>query len=266
MFINRYLCPESRKLLLTSKSLYYTVYMEKQKNGKILLVEDSIEFQKLITLSLNEYIVHAISNAEDMFEELGKNRYDLIILDVMLPGKSGFEACSAIRSAGNSRNIPVIFVSGKEDVMDRVMAFQLGADDYIIKPFDPRELLARVKAKLRPDHQEDHPKRIDFDFIQILEDEKRVYLKNNDKFEELELTKVEYDILYSFLLRPNVVLSRERIMDLVWGQDCNVTDRTVDTHVSKLRKKLKSYEDSVETVRGFGYRFNKDYQIKKNVA
>lgn len=241
--------------------------MEKQKNGKILLVEDSVEFQKLISLSLNEYHVHSVPNAEEMYEELGKNRYDLIILDVVLPGKNGFEACAAIKSAGNSRNIPVIFVSGKEDVMDKVMAFQLGADDYIIKPFDPRELLARVKSKMKLEVTENNkPKTIEFDFIQIIEDEKRVYLKQDNKFEELELTKVEYDILYSFLARPNIVLSRERIMDLVWGQDCNVTDRTVDTHVSKLRKKLKAYEDSVETVRGFGYRFNKDYQVKKNVA
>jgi len=182
---------------------------------------------------------------------------DLVVLDVGLPDISGFDVCRALRAASD---VPVIFLTARETEVDRVLGLELGADDYVVKPFSPRELVARVRARLRRREQEATPSR--WQRIGAFElDREGLRIRYRDRL--LDLTRYEYGLLEALLARPGAVLSRAQLMDRVWADAPESTDRTVDTHIKTLRAKLRTAgggdgEGPIRTHRGLGYSADAD--------
>ena len=212
---------------------------------KILVVEDEVAIRDLICINL-ELVGYEVSTAEDGLEAksfLEKNKVDLILLDVMIPGIDGFSLIEQIKKY----NIPVIFVTAKESVLDRVKGLRLGAEDYIVKPFETVELLARIEVVLRRYNKSSNI--IKFKNIEV--DTNTRIVKVNNK--EVYLTAKEYDLLILFLRNKNMALSREQILDKVWGFEYVGETRTVDIHVNRIREKL-DLKDNIKTVFKIGYR------------
>lgn len=212
---------------------------------KILVVEDEVAIRDLIKINL-EIVGYDVFIAEDGIaaKEFLKNQVvDLILLDVMIHGIDGFSLIEEIKKY----NIPVIFVTAKESVLDRVKGLRLGADDYIIKPFETIELLARIEAVLRRYNKEE--RNLKFKNIEV--DVKKRTVKVNGN--EVYLTAKEYDLLVLFLQNKNMAMSREQILDKVWGFDYVGETRTVDIHVQRIREKL-DLKDNIKTVFKVGYR------------
>ena len=212
---------------------------------KILVVEDEVAIRDLICINL-ELVGYEVSTAEDGLEAksfLEKNTVDLILLDVMIPGIDGFSLIEQIKKY----NIPVIFVTAKESVLDRVKGLRLGAEDYIVKPFETVELLARIEVILRRYNKSSNI--IKFKNIEV-DTNTRIVKVNN---EEVYLTAKEYDLLILFLRNKNMALSREQILDKVWGFEYVGETRTVDIHVNRIREKL-DLKDNIKTVFKIGYR------------
>ena len=212
---------------------------------KILVVEDEVAIRDLICINL-ELVGYEVSTAEDGLEAksfLEKNKVDLILLDVMIPGIDGFSLIEQIKKY----NIPVIFVTAKESVLDRVKGLRLGAEDYIVKPFETVELLARIEVILRRYNKSSNI--IKFKNIEV--DTNTRIVKVNNK--EVYLTAKEYDLLILFLRNKNMALSREQILDKVWGFEYAGETRTVDIHVNRIREKL-DLKDNIKTVFKIGYR------------
>lgn len=212
---------------------------------KILVVEDEVAIRDLICINL-ELVGYEVSTAEDGLEAksfLEKNTVDLILLDVMIPGIDGFSLIEQIKKY----NIPVIFVTAKESVLDRVKGLRLGAEDYIVKPFETVELLARIEVVLRRYNKSSNI--IKFKNIEV--DTNTRIVKVNNK--EVYLTAKEYDLLILFLRNKNMALSREQILDKVWGFEYAGETRTVDIHVNRIREKL-DLKDNIKTVFKIGYR------------
>lgn len=212
---------------------------------KILVVEDEVAIRDLICINL-ELVGYEVSTAEDGLEAksfLEKNKVDLILLDVMIPGIDGFSLIEQIKKY----NIPVIFVTAKESVLDRVKGLRLGAEDYIVKPFETVELLARIEVVLRRYNKSSNI--IKFKNIEV--DTNTRIVKVNNK--EVYLTAKEYDLLILFLQNKNMALSREQILDKVWGFEYVGETRTVDIHVNRIREKL-DLKDNIKTVFKIGYR------------
>jgi DNA-binding response OmpR family regulator len=222
----------------------------------ILLVEDDKNISKLVKYNLEKagYNCLAVITGEDGFEILDKEKINLIILDVMLPKMDGFEVCRLIKQEDLYSQIPIIMLTARAEEIDRIVGLELGADDYIAKPFSPRELVLRVKAILKRSVTKTvaSPKEIlNFDKLKI--DIPRHKVLVNAK--EVKLTAMEFDLLVILLNRKGRVQSREQLLNDVWGIEADVTTRTVDTHVKRLRQKLGRYGKFIETVRGYGYRF-----------
>ncbi|MCU6762834.1 Transcriptional regulatory protein walR [uncultured Roseburia sp.] len=213
----------------------------------ILIVEDEKPISDLLKLSLNRagYSCQCVydGNAAADLLELSEHKFDLILLDVMLPGVDGFELMEYI----SPLQIPVIFITAKNSVSDRVRGLKMGADDYLVKPFEIIELLARVEAVLRRNHKIDNV--IELADIQI--DLRSRLVKKQE--EEIPLTKKEFDILVLFMQNPGVALYRETIYERVWGGDFSGNSRTVDLHVQRLRKKT-GWEERIKAVHKVGYR------------
>lgn len=212
---------------------------------KILVVEDEAAIRDLISINLS-LVGYEVFKAEDGLEAkefLESNRVDLILLDVMIPGIDGFSLIEKIKKY----NIPVIFVTAKESVLDRVKGLRLGAEDYIVKPFETIELLARIEVILRRNNKDNH--KIKFENVEV--DTNKRIVKLNDK--EVYLTAKEYDLLILFLQNRNMALSREQILDRVWGFEYVGETRTVDIHVQRIREKL-DLKNSIKTVFKVGYR------------
>lgn len=212
---------------------------------KILVVEDDVAIRDLIAINL-EMVGYEVITVEDGLtaKEIIENQdLDLIILDVMLPGIDGFSLITEIEH----KSTPVIFVTAKESVIDRVKGLRLGAEDYIVKPFETIELLARVEVVLRRCNKSEHV--IRFNNIEVYTDQRIV--KIND--EEIYLTAKEYDLLLIFLKNKNIALSREQLLNKVWGFDYIGETRTVDIHVQRIRDKL-DLKNSIKTIFKVGYR------------
>lgn len=214
---------------------------------KILIVEDDKAIAKLIqaSLGISGYESFVCHDGDAAYGCIMENDFDLILLDVMLPGMDGFSLFERIRS----RNIPVIFLTAKGDLSDRVKGLRLGADDYIVKPFEPLELLARVENVLRRYHKE--AQLLTFHNITINPQERTAKL--NDRL--VDVTPLEFDLLVLFIKRKNIALSRETILESVWGisADVDIETRTVDNHVQRLRKKF-DLGNHLKTVFKVGYR------------
>ena len=213
---------------------------------KILVVEDEAPIRDLISINL-QLVGYEVFTAEDGIVAenfLEKQKVDLILLDVMIPGIDGFSLIEKIKK----HNIPVIFVTAKESVLDRVKGLRLGADDYIIKPFETIELLARIEVVLRRYNKNSHI--IKFKNIEVDTNQRSVKL--NDK--EVYLTVKEYELLILLLQNKNIALSRDQILERVWGFEYGGETRTVDIHIQRIREKL-DLKNNIKTVFKVGYRF-----------
>lgn len=218
---------------------------------RILLVEDEGAIAQTIEFSLRAEgfdCVHALTGGAAL-RHAASDGFDLAILDVGLPDIGGFALCRELRRA---RELPVIFLTARSAEADRVLGLELGADDYVAKPFSPRELVARVRAVLR--RSQGTPKRNGFDHDAIGH---RIHFRGKP----LDLTRYEYGLLAALLQRPGAILSRAQLMDRVWGGGSDSSDRTVDTHIKTLRAKLRDIDpdsDPIRTQRGLGYALQAD--------
>ena len=221
---------------------------------RILVVEDepAIAFGLQVDLQGEGYDVEVESDGERALARARKEAFDLILLDVMLPHKDGFEVCRELRRDGS--RTPIILLTAKAQEAEKVLGLELGADDYVTKPFSPRELRARVKAALRR-ASEDVAERYSFGDLEI--DLARCEVRRAGK--RVDLTALEFKLLAAFVRNRGRVLSREQLLDLVWGRGTFVTDRVVDNHIVALRKKIEpkpSEPRYLLSVRGLGYRFD----------
>jgi two-component system alkaline phosphatase synthesis response regulator PhoP len=220
----------------------------------ILVVDDEKDILELVeyNLSKNGYRVKTAASGEEALELVKENNYDLIILDLMLPGVDGFDICKIIKSDKQRANIPIVMVTAKSDEADKVAGLEIGADHYVTKPFSPRELMAIVKATLRRrPAQEDEEKPL------IERGELKIHIGRHEvtyKGKKIDLTHLEFRILVSLAKKPGWVMTRYQIVDSTRGEGVSVTDRSIDVHIVSLRKKLGE-ADYIETVRGVGYKF-----------
>ncbi|MHC4206595.1 MAG: response regulator [Planctomycetota bacterium] len=220
---------------------------------KILIIEDDRDIVEMLEYNLREEGYQTISalNGEKGIALAGKEQPDLIILDIMLPVMDGFEVCRTLKNDEKVAHIPIIILSAKSQETDKVVGLELGADDYVTKPFSPRELIARTRAILRRGREEQLDDRIQRGKIII--DRTRHKVTVGEK--EISLTLTEFKLLEFMARRPGAVFSRSQILDAVAGQDTIACDRTVDAHIKSLRHKLGAAKEYIETIRGAGYRF-----------
>jgi two-component system phosphate regulon response regulator PhoB len=224
----------------------------------ILVVEDEKDIQELVRFNLERdgYKVLLASSVEEAVRLLARHPPDLLLLDLMLPGANGFDLCRKLRADERTRSLPVIMVTARDEDADVVAGLEVGADDYVTKPFSPRVLLARVRAVLRRRavEPEDAADRLVRGPIELDRTRHTARLAG----QPLGMTLSEFRILELLLHRPGVVFSRYQIVDAVHGSDYPVTDRSVDVQIVGLRRKLKAHGEWIETVRGVGYRFRQD--------
>ncbi len=224
----------------------------------IFVVEDEIHIQQLIKYNLeaNGFKVNVFDNGEDLLAYSSENIPDLFILDIMLPGIDGLEVCRNLKQNSNTKTIPIIMLTAKSEEFDKVLGLELGADDYITKPFSVRELVARVKALFRRVNTTTEPKIEVLSHGEITIDCTRREVYKGSK--QLEMPLKEFELLKMLILNKGKVLSREHLLDKIWGFDYYGETRTVDVHIRYLRQKIEDNDENptyIETVRGIGYRF-----------
>ncbi|MGA8654835.1 MAG: response regulator transcription factor [Chthoniobacterales bacterium] len=223
---------------------------------KILIVEDETDVADLLAHHLRQagFSVEIAHNGREALQLIKNRSPTLIVLDLMLPEMSGLDVCRLIRSDPRSSQVPIVILSAKSEEIDRVLGFELGADDYIVKPFSPREFVLRIKAILR---RRLANRNSDNDYLQagdLTLDRSRHEVKVADRL--VECTATEFKLLTILMERQGRVQARDRLLSDVWGYDSLIDTRTVDTHMRRLRDKLGPYGRWIETVRGFGYRFS----------
>ena len=226
-------------------------------NTKILIVDDEEDILTLLEYNLEKagFKVISADDGPEAIELAKKEKPALIILDIMLPSMEGTEVCKAIKRDDATSHIPIIMLTAKGEEVDRIVGLELGADDYITKPFSPRELVLRVKAVLKRGHGgEENEGTITAGNIKI--DVERSVVISNGK--HLKLTATEFKLLVELVKARGKVLSRDALLDRVRGIDYYVTDRTIDTHIRRLREKLGKSAKHIETARGFGYKFQEE--------
>ena len=226
---------------------------------RILVVDDEEDILELLKYNLNRegYQVVSASSGEKCLQKAGSEKLDLIVLDLMLPGMDGLEVAKILKNNSNTLHIPIIMLTAKGEEADIVTGLELGADDYITKPFSPRILIARVRAVIRRKKKEETDD--DMSVIQVhdivINSHKREIIANG---KPVDLTFTEFQVLYYLAKRPGWVFTRTQIVDAVRGDYYPVTDRSVDVQIVGLRKKLGSCGRYIETVRGVGYRFREN--------
>ena len=222
---------------------------------KIYIVEDEPDIRETLEYNFSNegFEVFTAPDGEEALSNIKKVLPDVLILDLMLPGLSGLDVCKSIRADDDIRDMSIIMLTAKGEEIDRVIGFELGADDYVTKPFSVRELILRVKVLLKKQHESlvanklvtFGPIRIDLDAHE---------LRINDK--EIVLTALEFKLLQHLVKRKGRVQTREQLLGDVWGYSAEVTTRTVDTHIKRLREKLGNTSEYIQTIRGVGYRFS----------
>ena len=225
-------------------------------DAKILIVEDERDIVDLLRYNLQEsgFETDYVRNGADALHRAVENPPDLILLDLMLPEVDGLIVCRLLKNDPRTKNIPVVMVTAKTEERDRVAGLELGADDYITKPFSPREVVLRVSAVLRriqAGKQTESTKQIETHGLTIDLDKHQVLTEGGS----IDLTATEFKLITLFARSPGRVFTRDILMDVIWGQEYYGIDRTVDTHVSRLRRKLGEFGKHIETVHGVGYRF-----------
>ncbi len=222
------------------------------KMSKILIVDDEEKIRELIKkyAEFEGYETDWAGDGMQAVENCRKNDYDLVIMDIMMPFLDGFSAAKEIRK---SKDIPIIMLSARGEEYDKIHGFEIGADDYVVKPFSPRELMMRVNAVIkRSSGSRQSKEELSFGGLTVDFTGRRVYVDG----EKADMTPKEYDLLFYLVKNRGVALSRERLITEVWGYDFYGDDRTLDTHIKLLRKSLKDYSRFIVTLRGMGYRFD----------
>lgn len=230
----------------------------------ILVVDDEEMIRRLIT-KYAVYEGHNVTEAADGMEAVNlcrQSKFDILIIDIMMPELDGFSACREIRKFSN---IPIIMLSARGEEYDKINGFELGIDDYVVKPFSPKELMLRIDAvmkrvsgRMNPCTQDEIPKNEIIEFanggLRADITARIVYIDG----ERIDMTPKEYDLFFYMLKNKNIALTRDRLISEVWGYDYFGDDRTLDTHIKLLRKSLGKYSDYIVTLRGVGYRFDAD--------
>lgn len=220
----------------------------------VLVVEDDEDILQLLVFNLESagYEVVAVRDGFEGLNSARSRRPDLIILDLMLPGMDGFDVCKELKRRSNTATIPVVMLTARGEEVDRVVGLELGADDYIVKPFSPRELLLRIRAILkRTSPVTESRSRYKQDGLIVDTEAHKASIDD----EVLSLTATEFKLLAELIKNKGRVRTRDQLLNSVWGYEFEGYARTVDTHIRRLRQKLEQYSDFVETVRGVGYRF-----------
>ena len=224
---------------------------------KILIIEDEPDIRKTLEYNISREGYHVVS-ASSLLEaksHIESDSFSLILLDLMLPDGSGLDLCREIKSDKEKSSIPIIILTAKDDEVDKVVGFELGADDYVTKPFSVRELILRMKAVLKRGEKKSDNVEVQRQFGQLSIDTEshEVFVDNN----EITLTALEFKLLCQLVDRRGRVQSRDQLLSDVWGYSAEVTTRTVDTHIKRLREKLGSMGKYVQTIRGVGYKFTR---------
>ena len=222
---------------------------------KVLIVEDEPDLRTTLEFNLKSegYKVNSAADGRGAINEIGKKVPDLVLLDLMLPDMSGLEVCKKIRKESFSDQVSIIMLTAKGEEVDRVLGFELGADDYVVKPFSVRELLLRISSILKRGSATNSSKeQISIGDVEINLASHRVFISGL----EIELTAKEFALLKYLAERNGRIQTREVLLEQVWGYNNSVTTRTVDTHIKRLRSKIGDVGSKIETVRGVGYRFN----------
>lgn len=229
--------------------------MEEEKKYKILVVDDEDDLCEILKFNLETegYQVTTANSAEDALE-LDIASFDLLLLDVMMGGMSGFAMAKQLKANPATANVPIIFLTARDTENDTVTGFNLGADDYISKPFSLREVLVRVRAVLRrtSEHQGSEPAVLRYQGLEVNLDKKTVSIDGED----VPFTKTEFELLHLLLEEKGRVFSRQELIDKVWPKDVLVLDRTVDVNITRLRKKIGRFAKCIVTRLGFGYYFD----------
>ena len=212
---------------------------------KVLIVDDEILIRNVIKeyLKINNILFDEVDNGASAIDLCKINKYDCIIMDIMMPKLDGYSAIKEIKKFSDAK---IIILSARTEEFDKLAGFDLGIDDYVTKPFSPKELIARIKAVTKRNIDN-----INFSGIEINELSRVVYIDSK----EVELTQTQFDILNLFLKNINIVFSREKIIESIWGYNYEADNRTIDAHIKLLRCKLGKYKDYIKTVRGVGYKF-----------
>ncbi len=221
---------------------------------RILIVEDSEEVALIISKSLTDFHLKQVHTLESATQELKSEKYDLLILDASLPDGDGFKFCASLQIDPAFARMPIFLVTARTQIEDKIMGLSLGADDYITKPFDGRELRARVQNRLRKASTQEM---IDEVYakgpLRFNIAKQKLYLIQSSKEAEIDTTPLEFKMLLHFAKNEDRVISREKLIDLFWGNSVNVLDRTVDAHISRLRKKLPKSGYAIKSIYGEGY-------------
>lgn len=220
----------------------------------VSIIEDEPDIIELVSIHLKKsnFQVEGFENAESFLRFIKTKQPDLIILDLMLPDMDGYEVCKFLKGEKKFASIPIIMLTARADETEKVLGLELGADDYVTKPFSPKELVARVKAVLRRlSARQDEISLLDIGGIIFIDKEKREVTINNKK---IELTSTEFKILNLLASKKGFVFSREAILEHLWGNEKIVIDRTVDVHIKHLREKLGEGARFIKNIRGIGYR------------
>ena len=223
---------------------------------KVLIADDNKQIVSILAeyCKKNNFIVSTVFNGEDALREIEENEFDIVLLDVMMPKKDGFDVCKEVRTFSN---VPIIMITARGEDYEKIMGLEIGADDYIVKPFSPGEIIARINAILRriTPKSDSNAKIFTFDNLEI--DLNNFTVKVNDEI--ISLTKKEIEILWTLATNQNKVFTRENLLDLIWGFDYFGDSRTVDTHIKRLRAKFDNYEHqkwNIKTIWGVGYKFD----------
>jgi two-component system, OmpR family, alkaline phosphatase synthesis response regulator PhoP len=231
-------------------------------DSTILIVDDERNVSQLsrMYLQADGFRVETVYNGKDALERVRNSRPDLVVLDLMMPGMDGWEVCRRLRAAGD---IPIIILTARTDDVDKIVGLEIGADDYLTKPFNPRELVARVKAVLRRYHAGSQPTQmIQLDGLEIDTAGREVHVRGRT----VDLRPKEFDLLQTLARSPGVVFDRDRLIHLVWGYDYVGDTRTVDVHIAGLREKIRDSSVRIQTVWGVGYKLVAEKSAENAVA
>lgn len=220
--------------------------------SRILIVDDEINIRRVVKeyAEFEGYEVGEAANGMEAVELVKNNDYDLIVMDIMMPKLDGFSTCKEIKKY---KSIPVIMLSARGEEYDKLFGFELGIDDYVVKPFSPKELMARIKAVIKRNSRPDSgiPEKLKFEGLEIDLAGREVYVDGV----KASMTPKEYDLFFYLVKNKNLALTRDKLLEEVWGYDFFGDDRTVDTHIKMLRNSLGPYRKFIVTLRGMGYKF-----------
>lgn len=217
---------------------------------RLLIVDDDLHLRKLVRTyaQLEQFQCEEAVNGQEALKLLAAHPFDMVVLDVMMPGLSGFETLSQIRKASQ---VPVIMLTARSEEYDKLLGFKLGVDDYVSKPFSPKELMARIGAVLKRSNSPNPNRTLDFGELSISPESRTVILRGQN----IALPPKEFDLLLKLAQNERIVLSREQLLETIWGYSYCGDSRTVDTHVKSLRDHLGDYRNVIQTVWGVGYKF-----------